>query len=138
MTDMKKQEKEIRKVFKDYVDFWNNNDIDKWGALFTADTKFITWSGGIYDSNEVNIESHKKAHKFLQESKQNMTYQLKDITVKFLNDDIALVYATWNWNDFKNNDNIEDRSGYLTMVLIQSEDRWLIKTTQNTRIAKVN
>lgn len=137
MTDMKKEEKAIREVFTDYVVFWNNHEIDRWGALFTKDTKFITWSGGRYDSNEANIESHKKAHKFLQESKQNMTYKLDDITIKFLHDDIALVYATWIWKDFKNDDSVEDRSGHLTMVLIKSNDRWLIKTTQNTRIEKI-
>lgn len=136
-TDMKKEEKKIRKVFTDYVVFWNNHEIDKWGVLFTEDTKFITWSGGRYDSNKANIESHKKAHKFLQESKQNMTYQLDDISMEFLHDDIALVYATWIWTDFKTDDNVEDRSGYLTMVLVKSDDRWLIKTTQNTRIDKV-
>ncbi|MCT1524037.1 SgcJ/EcaC family oxidoreductase [Sphingobacterium hotanense] len=134
---MKKEEKKIRKVFTDYVVFWNNHEIDKWGVLFTEDTKFITWSGGRYDSNKANIESHKKAHKFLQESKQNMTYQLDDISMEFLHDDIALVYATWIWTDFKTDDNVEDRSGYLTMVLVKSDDRWLIKTTQNTRIDKV-
>lgn len=137
MTDMKKEEKAIREVFTDYVVFWNNHEIDRWGALFTKDTKFITWSGGRYDSNKKNIESHKKAHKFLQESKQNMTYKLDDITIKFLHDDIALVYATWIWKDFKNDDSVEDRSGHLTMVLIKSNDRWLIKTTQNTRIEKI-
>lgn len=135
---MKKEEKVIRKIFTEYVVFWNNHEIDKWGELFTVDTRFVTWSGGIYDSNKVNIESHKKAHKFLQELMQNMTYQLNDINIKFLHNDIALVYATWIWPNFKANDNyFEDRSGYLTMVLVKSDDRWLIRTTQNTRIDKV-
>ena len=134
---MKKEEKKIKKVFTDYVVFWNNHERDEWGVLFTDDTKFITWSGRRYDSNKANIDSHKKAHKFLQESKQNMTYQLDDISMEFLHDDIALVYATWIWTDFKTDENVEDRSGYLTMVLVKTDDRWLIKTTQNTRIDKI-
>ena len=137
IIDMEKVEKEIRKVFADYVVFWNKHKMDNWGALFTEDTKFITWSGGRYNSNEENIESHKKAHTWLREVKQNMTYQLNDIEIEFLQNNIALVYATWVWTDFKTDDNVEDRSGYLTMVLVKSNDKWLIKTTQNTRVDKV-
>src|SRR5690606_9772416 len=111
--------------------------MDNWSTLFTEDTKFITWSGGRYNSNEENIESHKKAHTWLREVKQNMTYQLNDIEIEFLQNNIALVYATWVWTDFKTDDNVEDRSGYLTMVLVKSNDKWLIKTTQNTRVDKV-
>ena len=137
ITDMEKEEKEIRKVFVDYVVFWNKHEMDNWKTLFTEDTKFITWSGGKYDSNEENIENHKKAHIWLQEVRQNMTYQLNDIEIEFLHSNIALVYATWLWTDFKTDDNIEDRSGYLTMVLVKSDAQWRIKTTQNTRIDKV-
>ncbi|MGO1521271.1 MAG: SgcJ/EcaC family oxidoreductase [Sphingobacterium sp.] len=134
---MGKEEKEIRKVFADYVIFWNKHEMDNWSSLFTEDTKFITWSGGRYDSNEENAESHKKAHRRLQQGKQNMTYQLNDIEIEFLHSHIALVYATWVWTDFKTDDHVEDRSGYLTMILIKSDGQWRIKTTQNTRIASV-
>lgn len=134
ITDMEKEEKEIRKVFVDYVIFWNKHEMDNWSTLFTEDTKFITWSGGRYDSNEENAESHKKAHRWLQEGKQNMTYQLNDIEIEFLHSQIALVYATWVWTDFKTDDHVEDRSGYLTMILVKSDGQWRIKTTQNTRI----
>ena len=137
ITVMEKEKKEIRRVFVDYVTFWNRHEMDKWNTLFTEDTKFITWSGGRYDSNEENIENHKKAHIWLQEVRQNMTYQLKDIEIEFLHSNIALVYATWVWTDFKTDDNVEDRSGYLTMILVKSDAQWRIKTTQNTRIDKV-
>lgn len=137
IIDMEKEEKKIRNLFAEYVFFWNRHEMDKWGTLFAVDTKFITWSGGKYNSNKENIESHVKAHKRLQEVKQNMTYQLNNIEIKFLQDDIALVYATWVWSDFKTNGKVEDRSGCLTMVLVKSDDKWLIKTTQNTRVDKV-
>lgn len=61
-----------------------------------------------------------------------MTYQLHEIEIEFLHNNIALIYATWIWTDFKTDDDVED----LTMVLVKSEDQWRIKTTQNTRIYK--
>jgi len=131
------QQKEIRKLFDQYVSYWNNHDMENWGALFTENTKFITWSGVIYQDNSENIESHHRAHQILSEQNQPMTYHLNILNICLIRDDIAIVYAAWEWKDFKiDNSRKETRTGVLTMVLLKENGRWLIRTTQNTRTSE--
>jgi len=131
------QEKMIRELFAKYVTYWNNHDIKNWGKLFTNNTKFITWSGVMYSNNTQNIKQHRNTHRILLEQNQNMTYNLNILNVSFLHNDIAIVYAAWDWKDFKIDDSqAEVRTGILTMLLLKENGAWLIRTTQNTRTAE--
>lgn len=129
-----KQQNEIKKLFEKYILLWNKHDIISWGQLFTEDTVFITWSGVIYKNNSENIKLHLKAHHILSKHKQNMTYDLNILDICFIHSNIAIVYTTWVWEDFKTEDShTETRTGILTMMLLKRSGRWLIRTTQNTR-----
>lgn len=124
----------INKTFQDYVDLWNKHEIQSWGNFFTEDTDFITWSGTWFKSNAVNVVEHQKAHNMLKQQGQNMTYELSLEKIDFVDPTTAVVHAIWFWPDFKTPKGIENRKGILTMLLIKKEGKWLIRTTQNTRL----
>ncbi|MFC3197563.1 YybH family protein [Parapedobacter deserti] len=128
------QEKKITELFAKYVSYWNHHDLENWGKLFTENTKFITWSGVMYKDNAENIEQHRKAHQTLLAQNQHMTYHLSILNISLIRDDVALVYAAWDWKDFKiENSRTATRTGILTMLLLKENGIWLIRTTQNTR-----
>jgi|SRR5699024_6631074 len=130
-------EKMIIELFNKYIRFWNNHDIKNWGMLFTDNTEFITWSGIKYHSNSENVKEHSKAHQLLSDHDQNMTYNLNIQNVSFIRKDIAIVYAAWNWENFKTtNFYTESRTGILMMLLLKENGSWLIRYTQNTRTDK--
>lgn len=128
--------KEIEALFNKYVLYWNRHDMQKWGGLFTDDTVFITWSGVKYDSNRDNLNEHSKAHKLLAEQEQPTNYELRNLDIQPISEEMAIVYAEWIWKGFKAIAAAEDRSGVLTMVLQRIQGDWRIRTTQNTRTDK--
>lgn len=128
--------KEIEALFSKYVLYWNSHDMEKWSGLFTDNTVFITWSGVKYASNRENLQEHTKAHKVLAEQEQPTNYELRNLDIQFLTEEMAIVYAEWIWKGFKAITATEDRTGILTMVLQKIQGGWKIRTTQNTRTDK--
>lgn len=128
------EHKTIKELFTRYVVYWNSHDMENWGRLFTDNTKFVTWSGVVYNNNSENVEQHRRAHQVLLKENQNMTYDLTILNICTISDGVAVIHARWTWKDFRiDNSHTELRSGILTMVLVKENGTWLIHTTQNTR-----
>lgn len=126
-------EEVIKQVFANYVETWNEHDMNAWGKLFTEDADFVSWSGGWWKSNKENVEGHQRAHGVLKEQKQKTTYKLTLAKIHLLKPDIALVHANWEWPGFASPLGEENRRGIITMVLVKQDGGWLIRASQNTR-----
>jgi uncharacterized protein (TIGR02246 family) len=127
----------IEASINDYVTYWNNNDMDSWGTLFTDDVDYINRNGGWWKNNQDNVEGHKQIHKMLIESGQPKSFRLEVHKIAFLKSDLAVVQLLSEWPGFKSynpgrsNENIK---GIMTCVFIKVDGEWLIKTLHNTLI----
>jgi len=134
-TRQKSEIQEIETALENYVLYWNNNDMDSWGTLFTDDVDYINRNGGWWKNNEDNIAGHKHIHKMLIETEQPGTFSLEVRKIELLKPDIAIVQALSEWLGFKScdsSDKTETLKGILTCVFIKTDGKWLIKTLHNT------
>lgn len=126
---------QIESVLKNYALYWNANDMDSWGKLFTDDVDYINRKGGWWTNNEDNIRGHKKIHNMLIEMCQPKTFQLEIQKIDFLKPDVAVVQAVSEWPDFKPTNDGEatkNLKGIMTCVFVKKNGNWLIKTLHNT------
>lgn len=126
----------IKTVLEKYVATWNQNDMEGWGKLFTEDVDYINRAGGWWKSNKENVEGHELIHTMLVKQNQKMTYKSSVEKITFLNPDVALVHATWQWPGFKlpSGEELKDFNGIITMVMVKQEAGWFIRALQNTVI----
>lgn len=124
----------INALLSTYPETWRKHDMDAWGRLFTEDADFVTHSGDWWKSNPENVAGHKAISDTVRE--QKTIYQLDAAKIRFLTPDIALVHATWAWPGFIQSpgEGPVDRKGIISMVMIKQEGKWLIRSSQNTRI----
>ena len=139
ITTMKSEQKldrqKIEAVLDNYTIYWNDNDMDSWGTLFTDDVDYINRKGGWWKNNTDNIDCHKHIHKMLKEMGQPKTFSLEIHKIEFLKPDVAVVQALSEWPEFKSydsSDKTETLKGILTCVFVKYEGEWVIKTLHNT------
>jgi uncharacterized protein (TIGR02246 family) len=132
--DMTADEHAIKNVIASYVDTWNRHDMDAWGKLFTNDVDYVNRGGGWWKNNQENVQGHKMIHEMLVKQKQNMNYKSSVAKIMFLQTDIAIVHATWEWPDFNHpsGEVTKDFKGIITMVMVKKNNQWLIRALQNT------
>ena len=127
----------IEASINDYVSYWNNNDMDSWGTLFTDDVDYINRNGGWWKNNKDNVEGHKRIHNMLIESGQPMSFRLEVHKIAFLKSDLAVVQLLSEWPGFKSYNrgrSEENIKGIITCVFLKVDGEWLIKTLHNTLI----
>lgn len=63
----------------------------------------------------------------------------RDIDIRFLAPDVALIHQTWSMVGDKNPDGTlrPPRDGIFTQVFVKREGKWLITASQNTNIMVV-
>jgi len=126
---------QIETVLKDYVRYWNTNDMDSWGTLFMDDVDYINRNGGWWTNNEDNIAGHKIIHKMLIDLEQPKTFSLEIQKIDFLKPDVAVVQALSEWPGFKPltpENQTKKLNGIMTCVFVKTDGKWLIKTLHNT------
>ena len=136
VSDQTRSDKgQIEKVVADYVTYWNRNDIESWGELFTGDVDYINRRGGWWKSNEENIEEHKQIHRMLVESKQPMSFFLRVESIEFLHPGIALAHVRSEWPGFFTGGKPQNLKGIMTIVLKREKSRWKIRALHNSLIS---
>ena len=132
-AEQKSDTQKIEAALDDYVTYWNNNDMDSWGILFTDDVDYINRKGGWWKNNKDNIAGHKHIHKMLVEMDQPKTFSLEIHKIEFLKPDVAVVQALSEWPGFKPYDSGgTNLRGIITCVFVKNDGKWLIKTLHNT------
>lgn len=133
--DLRPNIEKIEAVMKNYVSYWNDNDMDSWGTLFTDDVDYINRRGGWWKNNKDNIEGHRHIHKMMVETGQPKTFRLEIGQIEFIKPDVAIVHALSEWPGFKSygkEGNTETLRGVLTCVFVKVEGEWLIRILHNT------
>lgn len=118
-----------------YVAAWREDDMDAWGRLFTDDSDFVTHTGLWWRSRHESVAGHKAVP--AEVSRQKARYELRAVETSFLAPEIALVHAIWEWPGFVESagEAPADRSGIITMVMVNRDRGWLIRASHNTRIS---
>ena len=128
-------EETIRKIVDDYATTWNEHDMDAWSKLFADDVDYVNRAGGWWQSNDENIEGHRRIHEMLIAQGQPATFHLEVRKITFLRPDIALVHVESEWPGFNPPNGTQATagiSGIITMILEKKEEKWLIRALQNT------
>ncbi len=134
-AEQKSDTQKIEAILDDYVIYWNSNEMDSWGTLFTDDADYINRKGGWWKNNKDNVAGHKHIHHMLMEMRQPKTFSLEIHKIEFLKPDVAVVQALSEWPGFKPNNSgepIENMKGIITCVFVKTDGKWLIKTLHNT------
>ena len=128
------EEGAIPEVLTTYEAAWNKHDLAAWAKLFTDDVDYVNRDGSIWKGNEANIAGHQAIHQMLKNQDQNMSWTVQVNQISNLSPDIALVHATWEWPCFRlpSGIKLKDFRGILTLVMVQRENRWLIRALHNT------
>ena len=129
-TAQSADEAEIRAVATRQGEAWSRHDAKAYAALFTKDCDVVNVVGWWWKGR--NELEHKLTPMF---SSMFSTSQLaiKDVHVRFLSPDIALVHARWTMTGARMPPGIpEPRAGIQTLVFTKVTGRWLITGFQNT------
>lgn len=124
----------IRELLDTYLATWRRHDMRAWGALFTDDADFVTHAGLWWKSNAENVAGHESVPAAVIE--QKVSYELRVSSIRLLADSIALVHANWYWPRFvpPTGGQAADIQGIITMILVRSNGRWLIRASHNTKM----
>lgn len=125
----------IEHVLNTYVERWKRHEMKAWGALFTDDADFVTHAGLWWQGAEQNVAGHEAVPDSV--IRQKSRYELRTAAIHFLAEDVALVHAHWHWPEFVSpaGGEASDLRGIITMVMVRRESTWLIRASQNTKVA---
>lgn len=126
-------EQAIKQVEARWQDAWNRHDVDALAALFTEDASFVQVAGRRWDGPEDIRKNHALVH--AMQFKESV-WTNRDLDIRFLAPDIALIHQTWSMAGDKNPDGTPrpPRDGIFTQVFVKRDGKWLITASQNTNI----
>ncbi|MGA5542341.1 SgcJ/EcaC family oxidoreductase [Mycobacterium sp. NPDC051198] len=129
-----KDRQDIRAVMAATTDLWVAHDMDGWGRYFTEDADFVAHSGLWWTSRQDNVEGHRDVPESVVRQKRNYTQRVEAIDE--IAPGVALVHTRWDWPDHVQPDSeAQDRSGIISYVLVENDERWLIRSAHNTRVS---
>lgn len=124
------EESGIRAVATHWEQAWNKHDMKALAALFTEDADFVNvgaryWKG----RKEIEAQHAARLDQFIES-----VWTTEEVTVQFLEQDIALVHITWSLKGDKDPDGAarQPREGVFTWVVVKERADWLIRAAQNT------
>ena len=123
----------IRDVQQQQQDAWNRHDAHAYAALFAEDGDVVNVVGWWW-KGRAEIES-KLAAAYVVVFRDS-TLKVEDVTVRFLEPDIAVAHVRWSMTGARTPTGIpEPRRGIQTQVLQRRDGRWQIAAFQNTNSA---
>lgn len=129
-----KDRQDIRAVMAATTDLWVAHDMDGWGRYFTEDVDFVAHSGLWWTSRQDNVEGHRNVPESVVRQKHNYTQRVEAIDE--IAPGVALVHTRWDWPDHvQPGAQAQDRSGIISYVLVENDERWLIRSAHNTRVS---
>ncbi|MBS1492370.1 MAG: SgcJ/EcaC family oxidoreductase [Bacteroidetes bacterium] len=124
-------ENDIRKLYHNLLQAWNENDAKGMSELCTDRANFIGFDGSQHDGKE-NIE--KQMQQIFTEHKVN-PYVYKVREVRFLNSDSAILRSVVSMVNPEGTDIIPQVNAVQTLVAAKHDSKWLVEIFQNTPAA---
>ena len=114
---------EIRSLLARLCDAWARGDGDAYAACFTEKSDYITFNGVHLRTRAENAELHGALFRgILKGTKLSAEIE----SIELLSSSIALVHTMGTGR----------KKSYQTYVLVKSDDEWLIRSFQNTRVQR--
>jgi uncharacterized protein (TIGR02246 family) len=120
--------KEVRAVYKQLLDAWNNRNARGMADLFTEDGESIGFDGSQSIGRE-EIFSHLNP---IFEHHQTARFVSKVKDVKFLSSDIVIVRAIAGMVPPQTNDINPNVNTHHTLIVVKKDGYWRIQLYQNT------
>jgi uncharacterized protein (TIGR02246 family) len=120
--------KEVRAVYKQLLDAWNNRNARGMADLFTEDGESIGFDGSQSIGRE-EIFSHLNP---IFEHHQTARFVSKVKDVKFLSSDIVIVRAIAGMVPLQTNDINPNVNTHHTLIVVKKDGYWRIQLYQNT------
>jgi uncharacterized protein (TIGR02246 family) len=114
---------DIRSLLARLYDAWARGDGDAYAACFAEKSDYITFNGVHLRTRAENAELHSALFKGILKSTK-LSAEIESI--ELLSSSIALVHTVGTGR----------KKSYQTYVLVKSDDEWLIRSFQNTRVQR--
>lgn len=114
-------ENAIRSVLDCLHDAWARGDGDAYAACFAENSDYITFNGMLLRGRAENARLHGALFRGALKGTR-LSAEIK--TLELLASNVALVHTA----------GIRRKRSYQTYVLVKSDDHWLIRSFQNTRV----
>jgi len=125
---------DVKAVVAKLAENWNRHDMTAFAALFAENADFVNVIGMHWHGRKEIETKHAQTHRTIF---RNSVLQIVEVTVRFLNPNIALAHAR---TELKGAESLREpvapevRRTFLTCVLVKNADRWLIRAAHNTDI----
>jgi uncharacterized protein (TIGR02246 family) len=128
-----RKEEAIVEVVRSIIHAWNRHDMDEFANLFVEDADFVNVRGVRWIGRRAIREAHAASHASIFKNSQ---LSLHETSVRFLHVDIAVARSVTEVTGQINasGDILPPRAAMLTLVMMNTDDQWLIVVAQNTDI----
>jgi uncharacterized protein (TIGR02246 family) len=117
------EEPDIRALLARLYDAWARADAEAYAACFTQQSDYITFNGIHLRGRSENTELHSSLFRgVLKGTKLSAEIE----SLELLSNDVALVHTVGSGR----------KVSYQTYVIVRTDDGWLIRSFQNTRVQK--
>ena len=127
----------VQSLAERYSAIWNSHDLKQMAEIYAEDSDFVNVIGLRYKGVREIVD----AHVFLHEMRMGQSQLTsKDITIRFLSPDVAVLHDTWELTGDPGAEGWEiheDRRGVLIHVIQNGPEGWRIAASQNTDIIDI-
>lgn len=113
---------------------WDDGDAAAYGACFTGDCDYVAFDGYRAHGRDAVIDSHDKLFRGVLFGSR-LVGEIE--TIRYLDDDIALIHATGSVLVAWRNRLPRRRLTRLSMVAVRGPDGWRFTSTHNSRVRPV-
>ncbi|HEX2786669.1 MAG TPA: SgcJ/EcaC family oxidoreductase [Ignavibacteria bacterium] len=124
-------EQEIRDLYDNLLNAWNNNDAKAMAELCSNNANFIGFDGSQHNGRSVIEADMKKI--FSNHKVPSFIYKIRE--VRFLSNDVAILRSVVSMVPQGGNDIIPEVNAIQTLVAAKRQDKWLVEIFQNTPAA---
>ena len=125
------EEKEIRNLYHNLLQAWNNNDAEGMANLCAENANMVGFDGSQHDGKE-NIKEQMQLI-FIEHKVNPYVYKIRE--VRFLNSDAAVLRSVVSMINPEGADIIEKVNAIQSLVAAKHNDKWKIEIFQNTPAA---
>jgi uncharacterized protein (TIGR02246 family) len=128
---------EVRKRTEQYMALWSEHRIAEHSQLLTEDADLVNVVGVRFHGRPAIQALHEQLHRTIFAKSES---RIVEMSVVALSPSIALVHAQWEMKGMAKMPgwNVpEPRTGWMTLVWVNQEGKWLVRAMHNTDAIEV-